>query len=70
MSWVMWEAKAAPGKTDALVEWLLERAPEQGHVYRSEDRVVLITEAPLQLDGAPAELIDRPSQAWEFERLR
>ena len=66
----MWEAKAAPGRTDALVAWLLERAPERSQVYRSDDRVVLITEAELPFAEAPGELIERPSHAWEFDRLR
>lgn len=68
--WVMWEAKAASGQTEALVEWLLERCPEGAHVYRSADRVVLIAEAPAHLDEPPAALVARPPHSWEFDRLR
>ncbi len=42
----MWEAKAAPGETDALLEWLVGQAPEAAQIYRSTDRVVLIAELP------------------------
>lgn len=66
----MWEAKAAPGRAEALAEWVLERSPVDAQVYRSEDRVVLITRAPLPWDEAPPNLIERPSHAWEFDRLR
>ncbi len=66
----MWEAKAAPGQTDALAGWLLERAPEGAQVYRSTDRVVLIAELPARLDEPPAPLIARPPDSWEFDRLR
>jgi hypothetical protein len=70
MSWVMWEAKAAPGQTEALVEWLLSSAPEHAQVYRSTDRVVLIAEAPASVEEPPAALVDRPPHSWEFDRLR
>ena len=66
----MWEAKAAPGQTSALVEWLLGRAPKGAQVYRSTDRVVLIAEAPAALDDPPTTLVDRPPHSWEFDRLR
>jgi hypothetical protein len=70
MSWVMWEARAAAGQTDALVEWLLAHAPADSQVYRSSDRVVLIARNPLLLDEAPPDLIARSPHAWEFDRLR
>jgi hypothetical protein len=66
----MWEAKAAPGQTDALVQWTLEQAPAGAQVYRSSDRVVLISEAPAALDEAPVALVARPPHSWEFDRLR
>ncbi len=66
----MWEAKAAPGETDALLAWLLDRAPENAQVYRSTDRVVLIAELPVSLDDPPQRLVARPPYSWEFERLR
>jgi hypothetical protein len=70
MSWVMWEAKAAPGQSDALLEWLLARSPEGAQVYRSTDRVVLIIEAPVPFDEPPAMLVARPPHSWKFDRLR
>jgi hypothetical protein len=70
MSWVMWEAKAAPGQSDALLEWLLARSPEGAQVYRSTDRVVLIAEGPAPVDQPPAMLVARPPHSWEFDRLR
>ncbi|HEX4015372.1 MAG TPA: hypothetical protein VHX15_01425 [Frankiaceae bacterium] len=70
MSWLMWEAKAAAGQTDALVEWLLDQAPAGAQVYRSSDRVVLIAELPAVLDEPPAALVTRPPHSWEFDRQR
>ncbi len=66
----MWEAKAVPGQTDTLVQWLLDQAPAGAQVYRSSDRVVLIAEAPALLDEPPADLVARPPHTWEFDRLR
>jgi hypothetical protein len=66
----MWEAKAAPGQTDALLAWLLARTAEGAQVYGSADRVVLIAEAPAPLDEPPALLVARPPHRWEFDRLR
>ncbi len=66
----MWEAKAVPGQTDTLVQWLLDQAPAGAQVYRSSDRVVLIAEAPADLDDPPADLVARLPQSWEFDRLR
>ncbi len=66
----MWEAKAAAGRTDALLQWLLDQAPVGAQVYRSSDRVVLIAEAPAALDEPPPDLVDRSPHSWEFDRLR
>jgi hypothetical protein len=82
----MWEAKAAEGRADDLLAWVLAKAPQGGQVYCSADRVVLITETasteraiiesastePAQavLPEPPDSLVARPAQAWEFERVR
>jgi hypothetical protein len=65
----MWEAKAAPGETDALLAWLQERAPESAQIYRSTDRVVLIAELPVSVPDPPHTLIARPPHAWTFDRV-
>ena len=66
----MWEARAADGETDALLEWLVGQAPEGAQIYRSTDRVVLIAEAPLVLADPPEALVARPPHSWEFDRVR
>ena len=70
MKWLMWEAKAAADQIDALVVWLLDRAPAGAQVYRSVDRVVLVAELPAPLPEPPAELVARPPHAWNFDRVR
>ena len=66
----MWEAKAADGQADALLAWVLARAPEGAEVYRSAERVVVIAAAPVVLEDPPAALMDRPAYGWEFDRVR
>jgi hypothetical protein len=66
----MWEARAAAGETDALLEWLVGQAPEAAQIYRSADRVVLIAEMPLTFADPPEALVARPPHSWEFERVR
>jgi hypothetical protein len=70
MSWVMWEARAAAGQTDALLKWLVGQAPEAAQIYRSADRVVLIAELPFTLPDPPEVLVARPPHSWEFDRVR
>jgi hypothetical protein len=63
----MWEAKAAEGRTDELLAWVLEHAAPHAQVYRSADaRVVVIDDSNAGLPEAPAELLDRPAHAWRF----
>jgi hypothetical protein len=66
----MWEARAATGETDALLDWLVGQAPETAQIYRSADRVVLIAELPLTLADPPGALVARPPHSWEFDRVR
>jgi hypothetical protein len=66
----MWEAKAAPEQADALLEWALGVAPEQAQIYRSADRVVVVTDRVEALPDPPEALVARPAFAWSFERVR
>jgi hypothetical protein len=73
----MWEARCAPGGTPAAVAWVqdvvvpaaLGAGAEQAEVFRSEDRVVLITRWGAASDwvepGAP-DVVAR-SHAWPVE---
>jgi hypothetical protein len=70
MAWLMWEAKAAPDQTEALLEWALATAPEAAQVYRSADRVVIVTDAVDALPDPPELLVSRPAFAWSFERIK
>ena len=71
MSILMWEAKAAPGRTDELVAHALATADPGAAVYRSaDDRVVVIDVTGRGLPEPPAELLSRPPHAWAFERVR
>jgi hypothetical protein len=64
---LMWEAKAADGRADELLAWVLEHAAPDADVYRSADaRVVVIDATDAGLPDAPAELLDRPAHAWRF----
>jgi hypothetical protein len=72
----MWEAKAAEGRADDLLAWVLAQAPSGAQVYRSTDRVVLIAETAITettqtwLPEPPDSLLARPAYGWEFERVR
>jgi hypothetical protein len=77
LDWVMWEARAAAGQAEALLAWVLQRAPDGAQVYRSEDRVVLIARQIKEvsretepLPEPPPALVARPAHAWHFERVR
>jgi hypothetical protein len=65
---LMWEAKAADGRTDDLVAWALGHAEPSADLYRSADgRVVVIDPSGLGLPDAPAQLLARPPHVWSFE---
>jgi hypothetical protein len=62
----MWEAVAAPGRTDELVAWALA----YGEVYRSADgRVVVVAEGVAALPEPPEGTCAREPHAWAFERV-
>ncbi len=79
----MWEAKATPGRGDALVAWVrtvalpsLDDAPglERVEVFRNaENRVVVIslwTGEPSGLPDPPPDLVARPPHIWDFEQVQ
>jgi hypothetical protein len=70
VAWLMWEAKAAAGQAAALLAWALDVAPEKAQVYRSADRVVIVTDRVEALPDPPDVLVSRPAFAWAFERVR
>ncbi len=64
---LMWEAKAAEGRAEELLAWVLEHAAPGARVYRSADaRVVVVDDSNTALPEAPAELLDRPAHEWRF----
>lgn len=75
MTVTMWEVRAADGRLQELLDWLLPRLAEQAQVYRSaagEPRVVVLDptgEVSDRLAGVPAGLIARPAHAWQFEAV-
>jgi hypothetical protein len=76
MATTMWEIRAAGGRLDELLEWVLGRVDPSARVYRSntgEERMVVIDstgQAGRQLADPPAELIARPGHVWEFSPVR
>jgi hypothetical protein len=68
---LMWEAKAAVGRADELLAWVLARAAPDAQVYRSADqRVVVIDPTDTPLPDAPVELLARPAHAWHFTPVK
>jgi hypothetical protein len=64
---VMWEARAASGRVDDLVAWVLEHAPAQANVYRGgEERVVVIDPSGGSWPDPPADLLARAAHRWSF----
>lgn len=67
---VMWEAKAADGRAEELLGWVLEHADPAAEVYRSADgRVVVIDHNGRQVAEPPVHLLGRPPHVWSFERV-
>lgn len=68
----MWEARAATGRLDELVAYVLSHADPAAQVYRSsgaEPRVVVIDPTGRGLADVPADLLARPAHSWKFEPL-
>jgi hypothetical protein len=72
----MWEARAADGQLQQLLEWVLPRVSRAAQVYRSpgaDPRLVVIdptATAAERLSDVPAELVARPPHSWDFEPVR
>ena len=69
---VMWEAKAAAGRADDLLAYVLEHADPSADVYRSAGqvgRVVVIDPTGTGIPDVPDDLVDRPPHAWPFEAV-
>jgi hypothetical protein len=67
---IMWEAKAADGRVDELLAFVLAAADPSAQVYRSagpEPRVVVIDPTGRGIADVPSELVARPPHAWPFE---
>ena len=70
MTTLMWEARAAEGRLDELVAYVVAHAPPQAQVFRSdaaEPRVVVIDPSGSGVHGVPAGLLARPAHQWAFE---
>ena len=76
----MWEARCAPGRTDDAVAWVVDTvapaAREAGstltEVFRTEDRVVLVSRWPGPTDWVepdPDPAVVARAHAWPFEQV-
>ena len=76
----MWEARCEPGRTDEAVAWVqqtaapdaLEAGAHTAEVFRSEDRVVLLTRWPSTTpwdEPTPDPALVARSHAWPFESV-
>ena len=76
----MWEARCEPGRTDEAVAWVQQRvAPDAleagahtAEVFRSEDRVVLLTRWPTDttwVEPTPDPALVARCHAWPFESV-
>lgn len=67
----MWEARAAAGRTEDLLGWVLAAAPAGASVYRAAgdaERVVVIDPAGVGVVAdPPADLLARPAHSWDFQ---
>jgi len=69
---VMWEVRAAPGRLDELVAYVVAAADPAAQVFRSDDpddRVVVIDPSGNGVHDVPAELVTRPPHVWSFEEV-
>jgi hypothetical protein len=67
---IMWEVRAAPGKVDELLAFVLAAADPSAQVYRSagpEPRVVVIDPSGRGMAEVAPDLVVRPPHAWPFE---
>jgi hypothetical protein len=70
---LMWEARAAAGRADDLVEFVLAHVDPSAQVFRSvqdsEVRVVVIDPTGRGVPEVDGALIARPPHAWPFEAI-
>ncbi len=70
---LMWEVRAADGRLEELIAFVLAAVDSGAQVYRSADpepRVVVLDPSGRGVDDVPPELIARAPHAWPFERVR
>lgn len=68
MPTLMWEARAAHGCLEDLIEFARSHAAASAQIYRgADDRVVVIDPSGRGLPEAPAHLLARPAHQWRFE---
>jgi hypothetical protein len=69
----MWEARAAYGRVEELVAFVVEHAHADADVYRSAGgqagRVVVIDPTGVGVPDVPGELVARPPHVWPFEAV-
>ncbi len=66
---LMWEVRAADGRLDELVAWVVAHAGASASIYRSDDgepRVVVIDPTGAGLPDPPPSLVVRPPHVWPF----
>ena len=72
MSVLMWEAQAAAGRLDELLQHVLGHADPAAQVYLSsagEPRVVVIDPTGRGIPDLPDGLATRVPHSWDFERV-
>ncbi|MEO6885374.1 MAG: hypothetical protein ABI232_03690 [Jatrophihabitantaceae bacterium] len=70
MTVLMWEARAADGRLDDLVNYARTHADPAAQVFRSngpEPRLVVIDPAGQGLPDVDSALLARPAHSWRFE---
>jgi hypothetical protein len=70
---LMWEVRAAPGRVDDLVAYVLQHAHRSAQVFRADGpdpRVVVIDPTGEGVPDVPAELVARAPHEWQFEAVR
>jgi hypothetical protein len=69
---LMWEVRAAEGREDELLAYVLDLAAPTAQVYRSSDappRVVVIDPSGRGIPDVAPELVARSPSSWRFEAV-
>lgn len=67
---LMWEVRAAEGRLDELVAFVVAAADPSAQIFRSgepDPRVVVIDPSERGIDALPDGLVARPPHSWRFE---